>query len=408
MKKLLLMGVSNDTRYVLEYAKRIGVWTIITDNRSVEQYPIKKQADELWHIDVADLDALEEKCRAEQISGVYAGNNEFCLDCTKALCKRLNLPFYASDEAWACARDKTLFKKTAQDCGLMVPKRHYLNEQMILDGSLEIVTYPVIVKPVDSCGARGITICRNESNLLEAYRLAAENSVTGRVIVEDYITGPVTNATYLVKNGRAELLMFQKIYTDVGEEKICMGLAATDGAEFNAYTKQTDAAVQKMMKKLRCENGTMLLQSIVSGGVYYFIEMGYRLDGVGQFSLSKQICGIDIVKYMVNLALGRPNHVLKKNSGIVGALYLVSTKEGFIREIQGLDKVTAVDGIELFNMGLREGQWTPATCGLYNLAYCWNVCGENAEELAKKITFIKKTVRHLDENGEDMLFDHRF
>lgn len=56
-EKLLLMGVSSDTLYVLQYAKKIGVFTIITDNRPVEVSMEKEMADEYWMIDLKDLNA---------------------------------------------------------------------------------------------------------------------------------------------------------------------------------------------------------------------------------------------------------------------------------------------------------------------------------------------------------------
>ena len=100
------MGVSSDTIDVLQYAKKLDVYTIITDYRPVEICKEKEMADEYWMIDLKDLDALEEKSRAEEVEAVYAGNNEFCLDQTRKLCARLGLPFYASEEGWLCSRDK--------------------------------------------------------------------------------------------------------------------------------------------------------------------------------------------------------------------------------------------------------------------------------------------------------------
>ena len=84
----------------------------MTDYNPPEISTLKKVADEYWMTDVADVDELEEKCRQENVTGIFAATSEFCLDMAKELCSRMNLPFYASEEAWACARDKIRLKTT--------------------------------------------------------------------------------------------------------------------------------------------------------------------------------------------------------------------------------------------------------------------------------------------------------
>lgn len=123
-EKLLILGCSVGTEDALQYAKELGVYTIITDNIIPGENSLKRMADEYWMIDVADVDALESRCKEEEVSGIFAATSEFCLDKAKELCERLKLPFYASDEGWASARDKERFKRHCADCGINVPKKY--------------------------------------------------------------------------------------------------------------------------------------------------------------------------------------------------------------------------------------------------------------------------------------------
>ena len=88
------------------FPKALWIQTIETNDIPYENNPYKQMADEAWEIPVEELDILEAKCREVGVTGVFAGVNEHNIDMTQALAKRLSLPFYASDEGWACARDK--------------------------------------------------------------------------------------------------------------------------------------------------------------------------------------------------------------------------------------------------------------------------------------------------------------
>ena len=204
MQKLLFMGCSFGTEEALKYAKSTGVYTIVTDYNPPEISRIKRMADEYWMIDVADIDKLEEQCRKENVSGIFAATSEFCLDKTKELCERMGLPFYASDESWACTRDKTKFKRYCQECGVDTPRIWYMGKELTKD-TLDIIQYPVIVKPTDSCAQQGISVCENEQELLDGFEMALSKSDSQNVIIEDYIEGVEIAPFYFFVNGKAML-----------------------------------------------------------------------------------------------------------------------------------------------------------------------------------------------------------
>lgn len=106
----------------IRYAKAKGIYTILTDYRPVDKVPAKQLADEAWMIDVADLDALEKRCREEKVTAAFAGNQGFCIDQCKILCARLGLPFYANNDGWRATRDKVFYKNICTKCGLDTPK----------------------------------------------------------------------------------------------------------------------------------------------------------------------------------------------------------------------------------------------------------------------------------------------
>ena len=92
LTKLLMLGTSLLSKEMVEYAKSIGVYTIVTDYNEPEKSKAKLVSDEQWMINVADVDLLERKCREEGISAVICGVSAFRLAVCMELCKRLGFP----------------------------------------------------------------------------------------------------------------------------------------------------------------------------------------------------------------------------------------------------------------------------------------------------------------------------
>lgn len=80
------------SKEIIEYAKRQGVYTIVTDYLEPDKSTAKLISDEYWMINTGDIDALERKCRQESVTSVICGVSEFNLEMTMELCKRLGLP----------------------------------------------------------------------------------------------------------------------------------------------------------------------------------------------------------------------------------------------------------------------------------------------------------------------------
>lgn len=407
MKKLLFLGVSTDTHDALAYAKSKGIYTIVTDYNPPEKSIEKQNADDFWCIDLMDLDVLEQKCRDEQINGIYAGNNEFCLDQTKELARRLNLPFYASEEGWKAARDKTLFKQHCISAGLHVPKRYSLDKD-IETKALKEIKYPVIIKPVDSCAAQGVSVCRNEEELRIGYKNALDCSDSGKVIVEDYITGQEITACYCINNGIAQLIYMNKaIPTVINGKKCFFGITTNRHEEYEDYEKKTSTAVQRLFTQLKCKDGCAFLQMIKSEDQYYFFEMGYRLDGLGGWIIAKEIYGIDLIAKLVELALGedgsRRSFETIKDNKKTGLIYLLGAKTGRIREIKGIEEVKKMEGVRvvLERCQLDDAQINEDS--MYQAVYYITIIGADSLTVAQKLKKINESLYMYDENNSDML-----
>ncbi len=407
--KLLILGVDTSTRSVITYCKEIGVHSILTNNVPFENNPLKKMADEHWEIDVNDLDALEAKCRAEGITGVFAGSNEAHLDLTQALTKRLGLPFYASDEGWACNRNKARFKDHCMAVGLDVPKRYLLNKPFD-PAALAQIQYPVIVKPADSSAGRGLTLCQNEEELIVAFDKAMSFSATQNVIVEDYIIGQEFSVDVTMVDEKPVVhLAVNHYHVTVNERpNFAMFLMSPMWEDFE---EKCQKKLEALCERMECKTGSMNIQGVYRDGKYYLFELGYRLDGVCSWYDLQNRTGYNPLGLHVDLQLGRdvsrwyPLIRIKQTPGKIGAVYLFHTRPGKIAKITGYDKLKsygepkAIISLDRFH----EGDTIPNVNNMFQIAYFLNLLETSNENMIKLIKEINENLHFYDEDGNDML-----
>lgn len=407
--KLLLMGISTDSSSVLSYARRNGVYTIVTDYQTADECPQKREADEYWIIDLNDLDRLEERCRQEHVTGIYAGNNEFCLRQTRELCKRLQLPFYISDKAWSYDRDKEKSKNCCERCNVDVPKQYELDFPIKRE-QLRRIVYPVIVKPVDSCAMRGLFKCNSERELLECYEKSLTYSEIGKIIVEEFVEGDEIAAHYFVVDGSPVLIGVEEVIGTRTDEVNKFAIVANKGRFYQEYKENVSPNVEKLLREMGCVQGNIFAQFIRRDGKYYFLESGYRLEGIGFWILWKQIYGFHTVELMVDLALGKGysgqiEQVLHLQScgNDASGLYLLWGNGGKVCKIEGLEEVKCLPGIDIFWERYKEGDRILNSNTMDQIAYGICIIAETRNEFAEKISKINNMLRMYGENGENML-----
>lgn len=407
-EKLLFMGVDSSTRYALDYAKQIGVTTIVTDYNSPEKSPIKLMADECWMIDVKNLDMLELSCKRAEITGVYAGNNEFCLDKAKELAKRLRLPFYASEDGWRCSRDKGIFKECCIAVGLNVPKR-YAPKKKIKPEDLTEIEYPVIVKPVDAGSQRGLSLCKNEKELYTGFNRALRFSEKKSIIVEDYIDGDEVDIFLFVVDGNPIVTAINdKYFMQVNKRKNAC-FQPYPSRFYEEYFNKDEKKVKQLFQRMKIRQGAAFLQAVYRDGIFYYLELGYRIDGVGSWVSAKQLNHFSNVEKMVDLALGK-KITMEELKGAdfsindkVSATYLFWAKPGKIQKIVGLAETKAMEGVEIVFERFHIGDVIWETDNMTQMAFYINIVALSQAALLQKLREINATLHFYNENGDELL-----
>lgn len=413
-KKLLVLG-DTSTSDIIKIAKKMGVYTIVTGIHP--NAVTRTMADESFVIPSDDHESLSRLIEEKQIDGVMTGASEFQILNMIRLCERVGLPVYVSEKQWNICQNKESFKNLCREYGVPVVPEYVLTAE-IKAQDLAQIQYPVVVKPVDACSSKGLSICSNEEDLRKAVPYALSASVSGRFIVEKCITSDYGfGCRYIANDGDIVLSALCDRYTvDEFDGRAHISSAAIFPSKLSeSFIRDINPRVIAMFKSIGLRNGTCFMQALVDqdSNQVYFHEMGLRLSGGLIYSMLEASCGYNDVQMMIRYALGGPMATEEEMAMIdpymhghyVGSL-AIPLKEGIINHIEGLDFVRDhPDVTSLVQYYLVGDEIKSEVIGTLSQHFCRvKMMTSSIEEYCDLITKIQSAVKVTDLEGKDMIY----
>ena len=185
-KRLLLLGGGHAEIPLIQAAQELGYFVITTGNaREGLGHPY---ADKNVFADFSDKDVMLELARAEGVSAVCSGCNDFALLSTVYVCEKLGLPGHDSFETSLQIHHKDKYRALAESLQIPTPRARVVRSldefKSVIEGGLQ---FPLIVKPVDLTGGKGIHRVNNVAEALAAYEDAVSRTREDHLVVEEFV-----------------------------------------------------------------------------------------------------------------------------------------------------------------------------------------------------------------------------
>jgi biotin carboxylase len=411
-KKLMVLTGCNGAKDIIEYAKKNDVRTIATDYYDVS--PIKDLADYRYNISTTDINSLYKIAVKHKVDGITTGTSEASMYSVLELCKRLELPFYASSDQLGTINNKRKLKNLLREFDLPIIREYPFLGNMN-DETVKGIRYPVVVKPVDSSGHKGISVCKNEKELTNAYNYALGFSRSKQVLVEKCITGlPETIFNYTIVDGKFSLSCGWDKYIYY-ENGALIGLPIANifpSTRIEAFLDNVHLKLTTAFKYIGIKNGTMSIQCFVDGETFYIFEAGYRLGGVQMYIFTQALSGINVMEMMVNYSLtGKmaddPKILEKDNPFFEKPCYQLNIplKPGRIKDIKGIEEIKAIGGVLNVTEVRKVGDYVKNDGSTSQYCIRIHIVGDTVEDVSDIIDIINSQVVIKDENGEDMILE---
>lgn len=184
MKKLLILGGSSYLIPVIEAAKNLGVYTITCDY--LPNNIGHKFSDEYHNISITDKDKVYELAKRLEVDGIISFATDPGVVTAAYVCEKLNLPSPPLKSV-EILQNKGKFRKFLKENNFNVPYYNTFKTYEDLMNQIGEIKFPVIIKPVDSAGSKGVSRVDRLEDIEEAARIAFNHSFSGEIIVEQFI-----------------------------------------------------------------------------------------------------------------------------------------------------------------------------------------------------------------------------
>lgn len=339
-KRLLILGGMRISCEIVRTARKMGVYTLVADYNKIENSPGKQIADEAVDLSVIDVDAVVNYVKNNNIDGVFVGFNDMLLPYYAEICEKAGLPCYGTKAQFETLIAKNRYKTLCRQFGVPTIPEYDLNDANI--------KYPVLVKPVDSSGSRGITICHNRQELDAAVEVGKKASKTEKVLIERYMDGREVTVFWTFQDGNYYLsaLANRHVKHNQGQDIIPLPVGYTFPSVFlPKYQQEVEENCKQMFRHLGIKDGMMFMQCKVEDGTCYVYDLGYRLTGSLEYKILERVCGYNPLEMMICHALtgkmGEESIADKAVPEFKTPAFNVSClcAPGTIKEITGIEEV---------------------------------------------------------------------
>ncbi|PWJ66347.1 Phosphoribosylaminoimidazole carboxylase (NCAIR synthetase) [Fibrobacter sp. UWB15] len=295
-KKMLLLGGSHAEIPLIQAAQSLGWYVITTGNaREGLGHPY---ADKNVFADFSDKDAMLELARSEGVQAVCSGCNDFALLSTVYVCEKLGLPGHDSYATSLEIHHKDKYRALATRLGIPTPRALVVRSVTEFEAAITELAFPIIVKPVDLTGGKGIHRAATPEEARTAYKDACSRTRQDHIVVEEFVQGSNHGFSAMLVKGKVAFA-----FSD--NEQYYINKYMVSGANSPSTSSDKTLAMlreysERIAQELHLVDGILHIQYIErADGTPVIIEICRRPPGDLYIKFVKYATGIDYPKFIV-------------------------------------------------------------------------------------------------------------
>lgn len=322
---------------VIEAAHKLGIYVITCDY--LPDNIAHKYSDEYCNVSIVDKEAVLKIAQEKQIDGIMSFAVDPGVITAAYVQEQMGLPAFGPYESVCILQNKDRFRQFLTEYGFNVPKaKGFSSVEEALSG-LNGFEWPLIVKPTDSAGSKGVKKVESIEYLEDALRYAFEYSHSHRVIVEEFIEkqGCSSDSDCFSVDGELKFVSFSAQYFDENAQNPYTPAAYSWPS---TMTKEQEAELtselQRLLSLLKMKTSVYNVETRVgTNGKTYIMEVSPRGGGNRLSEMVRFATGIDLITNAVRAAIGDSVIGLKQKqyNGFWAEIILHSDKNGVFEGI---------------------------------------------------------------------------
>lgn len=337
MKKLMLLGGMRYLVPVIEAAHKLGVYVITCDylpNNIAHKY-----SDEYCNVSILEKDKVLEKAKELKIDGILSFACDPGVVTAAYVAEKMGLPSSGPYESVEILQNKGKFRKFLTENNFNVPvAKQYTDIETALN-DIEMFNWPVIVKPTDSAGSKGVTKVEEKDKLKDAINYALKFSHSNEFIIEDFLekVGDSSDCDSFSIDGKLKFVSFSAQKFDENCENPYTPAAFTWPASISKiHQEELTNEIQRLLTLLNMKSSIYNIETReCTNGKAYIMECSPRGGGNRLAEMIRYMTGVDMITNIVKSALGMELDVIeqKEIKDNWAEIILHSEKEGIFEKL---------------------------------------------------------------------------
>ena len=387
-KKLMLLGGIRYLLPVIKTAHEQGYYVITADY--IPDNIAHKYSDEYVNVSIIDKEAVLKVAQEKQIDGIMSFGVDPGVMSASYVQNRMGLPSFGPFESVEILQNKDKFRAFLTEHGFNVPKaKGYTNVKDAMEDAL-IWEYPVIVKPTDAAGSKGVTRVDDAAHLKAAIEYAFDKSLSGHIIIEDFIekAGCSSDTDSFSEDGKLKFVSFNAQRFDLNATNPYTPAAYSWPSTF---TKEQEtyltSEIQRLITLLGMKTNVYNIETrIGTNGKPYIMELTPRGGGNRLCEMLRYATGVDMITAMTRYIVGDSVSTIEQKpyNGHWAEIILHADKDGVFDRLE-ISKDLPAEVVEedlWVNKGDRVNSFEGANDAIGTLVLKF----QTAEELEKAIT----------------------
>ena len=339
----MILGGSRYALPVIEAAKKLGVYTITADY--LPDNIAHKYSDEYANVSIIDKEATLKVAKELEIDGIMSFACDPGVVTAAYVAEKMGLPNVGPYESVCILQNKGRFRKFLSENGFTVPvAKGYKDIEAAIEDK-DIFNWPVIVKPTDSAGSKGVTRVDNPEDLRKSIEYALSFSHSNEFIIEDFITqhGFSSDTDSFSIDGELKFVSFNCQRFDANAINPYTPAAYSWPSSItNEHQEELKNEIHRLIRLLGMRTAVYNIETREgTDGKAYIMEISPRGGGNRLAECLRYATGVDMITNMVKYSVGLPidNIEQKPYDGCWAEIILHSDKPGVFKELWISDEI---------------------------------------------------------------------
>lgn len=392
----MLLGGLRYLLPIIEEAHKLGAYVITADY--LPDNIAHKYSDEYCNVSIIDKDAVLKAAQELEIDGILSHAVDPGVVSAAYVAEQMGLPFQCSYNAACILQDKSLFRQFLMENGFNCPHaKGYTNAEDALK-DINYFNWPVIVKPVDSAGSKGVTKVTDPEKLLSAIDFALSCSISKNFIVEDFldIVGYQSSADIFTVDGKLVYPAYSdQLFDKDAPNPYTPAIEIWPASMEKHYQDDLTKQLQRLFTLLGAKTGIYNVESrVCSNGQAYIMEVSPRGGGNRIAELQDMATNQSLIRAEICKALSLPLEEIftPEYDGVWCNYILHSSEDGTLESVE-IDSQFEQKYIKDKGFIVEKGDHIVPFTGANTSLGTLFLRAETREELDRELTEINNNVR---------------